>query len=258
MLNNKFISKVALAASLLLFVCSCGETPYMVTHIEARHIEISPTTPSSPDMDSHLSPMIDSMSAVMDKVISYSAQYADKRDGALCAWLADVSVEEVEKYMEQNGQKVKIDVALFNSGGVRTQMPKGDITVGWVYELMPFDNSYVILEMDNTAMLEMFKYLSGAASKGSYHPLSGMRMVYDKNGNWDRTTTIGQWRLTPGKTYTVLTSDFLHKGGDGMVFLSRGTNVRYLPLKMRDGIMDYVSSHDTLKIPQNPRYYEIK
>ena len=82
--------------------------------------------------------------------------------------------------------------------------------------------------------------------------------LYDKNGNWDRTTTIGQWRLTPGKTYTVLTSDFLHKGGDGMAFFSHGTNVRYLPLKMRDGIMDYVTSHDTLKIPQNPRYYEIK
>ena len=258
MLNNKFISRIAPAVSLLLFICACEEPSYKVTHVEARHIEISPTTPSSQDMDNHLSPMIDSMSAVMDKVISHSEQYADKRGGALGAWLADVSIEEVENYMDKNGQRVKIDVALFNSGGMRTQMPKGDITVGWVYELMPFDNSYVILEMDNAAMREMFKYLSSAASRGTYHPLSGMRMVYDKNGNWDRTTTIGQWRLTPGKTYTVLTSDFLHKGGDGMAFFSHGTNVRYLPLKMRDAIMDYVTSHDTLKIPQNPRYYEIK
>ena len=258
MLNIKSILKLLSSMAVIFSIGACGQPSYEVTHIDARHIEVKPSTPSSSEMDDYLLPMVDSMSAVMDRVISYSPQYADKYEGRLGAWLADVSIEEVEKYMAEKGERVNIDIALFNNGGIRTQMPKGDITVGWVYEFMPFDNAYVILEMDNAAMREMFKYLSSAASRGTYHPLGGMRMVYDKNGNWDRTTTIGQWRLTPGKVYTVLTSDFLHKGGDGMSFFSRATNVRYLPYKMRDGIMNYVTSHGTLKIPQNHRYHEIQ
>ena len=105
MLNIKSILKLLSSMAVIFSIGACGQPSYEVTHIDARHIEVKPSTPSSSEMDDYLLPMVDSMSAVMDRVISYSPQYADKYEGRLGAWLADVSIEEVEKYMAEKGEK---------------------------------------------------------------------------------------------------------------------------------------------------------
>ncbi|MDD4819514.1 MAG: 5'-nucleotidase C-terminal domain-containing protein [Flavobacteriales bacterium] len=256
MLNIKNKIIYALVTSILLF-CSCQnhhQGEYKVTSVTATHIKVSPNTPQDDSMTAFLSQKVDSLSVAMSKVISYSPRFLDKKEPTLGAWLCDVSMEEVKKYLASQGQYDNIKVALFNAGGMRTTMPQGDINLGFVYEFMPFENSYVLVTLDTETMKEMLDYLAQNAAHGIFHPLGGVHLVYHKDGTWDRTTTIGQWRLTPERTYTVLTTDFLLKGGDNMNFFAKGTNVRPLGIKMREGIMDYLTSHDTINIPNDKRY----
>ena len=257
MLNNK----ISALAALFIFAgaaFSCSQPQYRVEKITAEHIEVGPETPSDKEMEEFLKPYADSLSAVLDQTVAYSPEYLGKNDrnGALGAWLADLSIAEVEKYLKDKGINEQIHIALFNSGGVRTSMPQGDVKRSFIYELMPFENQYGLVRLKGQAMRDMFEYLAKDASRGVFHPLGGMCLVAE-GGHWSRETTVGQWRLNPEREYTVLTTDFLLKGGDNMNFFADGTDVMATDLKMREAIMDYFSHTDTITIPKDLRY-EIK
>lgn len=113
-------------------------------------------------MEEFLKPYADSLSAVLDQTVAYSPEYLGKNDrnGALGAWLADLSIAEVEKYLKDKGINEQIHIALFNSGGVRTSMPQGDVKRSFIYELMPFENQYVHVRLKGQAMRDMFEYLA--------------------------------------------------------------------------------------------------
>ena len=259
MLNIKNSALCILVVPMLLAIgCqNISQGEYHVASVTATHIGITPTTLPEESMTKFLSPRVDSLWQAMSEVISYSPRFIGKNDQMLGAWLSDVSIEQTKKYLASKGENINIQIALFNAGGMRTTMPQGDVNLGFVYEFMPFENSYVLVTLNNVAMREMFDYLAKSAAQGIFHPLAGMHLVYTKDGQYDHTTTVGQWRLNPERSYTVLTTDFLLKGGDNMNFFAKGTNVRPIKLKMREALMDYITSVDTLTIPNDKRY-EIK
>ena len=257
MLNNKVASVTAVLAAAFL-LGGCSDTRYKVEKITARHIEVSPGTPEDPRMAQFLDPYRDSLSAQLDQVISYSPEFLAKNDrnGTLGAWLSDLSIAQMNKYLSQKGIKEPIDMALFNAGGVRTSLPQGDIKRSFVYEIMPFENSYVLVKLKGGQMQEMFRYLADYAVKGTFHPLGGMCLTV-RDGGKQLSAVIGGKKFDPRKEYNVLTTDFLLKGGDNMNFFAQNQGVLDTDLNMRESIMDFLSVTDTITIPKDLRY-EIK
>ena len=158
--------------------------------------------------------------------------------------------------MAQKGIKEPIDVALFNAGGVRTSLPQGDLKRSFVYEIMPFENTYVLVKLKGEQMQEMFRYLADYVSRGTFHPLGGMCLTIQGGGS-DLSAVIGGKKFDPRKEYNVLTTDFLLKGGDNMNFFAQNQGVLETGLKMRESIMDFLAVTDTITIPKDLRY-EIK
>lgn len=257
MLNNKVASLTAVLAAVFL-LSGCSDSRYKVEKITARHIEVSPGVPEDPRIAQFLEPYRDSLSAQLDQVISYSPEFLAKNDrnGTLGAWLSDLSIVQVGNYLAQKGIKEPIDVALFNAGGVRTSLPQGDLKRSFVYEIMPFENSYVLVKLKGEQMQEMFRYLADYVSRGTFHPLGGMCLTIQGGGS-DLSAVIGGKKFDPRKEYNVLTTDFLLKGGDNMNFFAQNQGVIETGLKMRESIMDFLAVTDTITIPKDLRY-EIK
>ena len=257
MLNNKLAHATALALLVPLFA-GCSDTRYEVEKITARHIEVGPSVPEDARMAQFLAPYRDSLSAQMDQVIAYSPEYLGKNDrnGTLGAWLSDLSIDQAGEYFRQKGIAETIDVALFNAGGERTSLPQGDVKRSFVYEFMPFENTYVLVRLKGEQMEQMFRYLADDALRGTFHPLGGMTLVVRDKGA-KLSARIGGKRFDPGKEYNVLTTDFLLKGGDNMNFFATNRGVLETGLKMRESIMDYFAQTDTITLPKDLRY-EIK
>ena len=133
-----------------------------------------------------------------------------------------------------------VDICLMNNGGLRAILPKGEITKGMIYKLMPFENELVILELDEVSFDGLVDYL---ISRGG-EPFSGMKIekLFTGHLSVDYPPTIN---FNKGDKIRVITSDYLANGGDKMWFFKDKEQIK-IGIKLRDAIIDYCISQDTI------------
>lgn len=126
-----------------------------------------------------------------------------------------------------------IDCVLLNYGGLRASLPQGAITLGNVFELMPFDNGLCVITIPGDSLLRYCQY---SAFKGG-DPVSGLSFGITE-GKYVNALINGQ-PIIGNQTYKVLTSDYLANGGDKMSFFTRAIKTECLPLLLRDALIAY-------------------
>lgn len=164
---------------------------------------------------------------------------ADKPEGTLNDLVADAVFEMVKiKYLCTDGDS--INLCLLNYGGLRKGLPKGEIMVGNVFELMPFDNKICVITLMGAQIEELFTFL---ATKNEGHPIANCRFVSEKGVATQ--IMIGGKRFDKSKIYKVVTSDYLMPGNDGMFFFKKALKIEMVDYLIRDAIIDYIKKIGT-------------
>ncbi|WP_028986936.1 5'-nucleotidase C-terminal domain-containing protein [Thermicanus aegyptius] len=126
-------------------------------------------------------------------------------DSILGNWAADVT-----------RNVTKADFGVANNGGLRIDVPKGEITVGTMYQLMPFDNTFVTVKMTGAQVKMMLEQAVQDGGKGIQ--ISGLTFKYDPaRPSLDRVVEMKKadgTPIDPAKTYRVGTNNFVGTGGD--------------------------------------------
>ncbi|MFA5044890.1 MAG: 5'-nucleotidase C-terminal domain-containing protein, partial [Paludibacter sp.] len=128
----------------------------------------------------------------------------------------------------------KVDIAVVNLGGLRTVIPAGNITVGKVFELMPFENELVVLWLKGDKLYDLLQYFAGMGGEG----VSGLRMEI-QNGKAVNITVNGK-ALDKEKIYSIATNDYLAGGNDKMVQLAQYEKRVNTGVKIRTVLLDYI------------------
>lgn len=184
-------------------------------------------------VDPAFSQMIDTYSAAvaaeMDKVIGYCPQAIRKGtpESPLSNLTADALVWMAEEYYG-----VKADVALYNTGGIRAEISAGDLTVGDVYAVYPFDNVLSVANLKGKDLKKLFEYV---ASSGGLPINKDVRMVI--SGNKVKSVTVNGKTINDNQTYTVATIDYLMNLG--RYGLENATNRRDASEIIRDYFVAY-------------------
>ena len=123
--------------------------------------------------------------------------------------------------------------AMFNNGGLRTSVPQGNVIVGGMFELMPFENKLVVIKINSDRLHQLLDYV--AEKDGA--PVAGIRFVIKDKKAID--IFINGKAFDASKTYYVATSDYLAGGGDK--FFTAGENKEMLATDhlLRDILIDY-------------------
>ena len=156
-------------------------------------------------LDPAFSDMIDIYSAEvikeMDQVIGNCPKAIRKGtpESPLSNLTADALVWMAEEYYG-----IKADVALYNSGGIRAEISAGDLTVGDVYAVYPFDNVLSVATLKGKDLKKLFEYV---ASSGGLPINKEVRMVI--SGKKVKSVTVNGQPIDDNKTYTVATIDYL-------------------------------------------------
>lgn len=167
----------------------------------------------------------------------------ERPEGTLGSLIADAAVW----YASKNYTK-PIDVSVMNYGGIRIpSIAAGNITVGKIYELMPFDNMLDVLEIKGSTLNDLLQLV--AASGG--WPVAGVQMTISNGKATD--IRVGGTLLDLDKIYTLITSDYIANGGDNAFMLKNATKRTGLNYKLRDAIVDYVKSSSPLNMQNNGR-----
>jgi 2',3'-cyclic-nucleotide 2'-phosphodiesterase (5'-nucleotidase family) len=220
-----------LLVSVVLFATACRTAkPVSPTTVVYQQYQISNAQKPDTALARMLAPYSDTVKAVMNKVIGFSLQalYKKQPESALGNFMTDALREMTEKKFD-----MKIDAALVNYGGIRGNLPKGDITVGTVYELMPFDNVTIVLELTGKQLQQL---LDLTADRGGW-PVSGIKM--DIANKKAANVQVNGKPLQPNTKYLVALPDYVANGGDDALFLKTipQINKGYL---MRDAYMEYI------------------
>ena len=102
-----------------------------------------------------LMPYTDSVHKSMDAVIGFSINGLTKKqpESILGNFMADCMKVMAEKKFHQ-----KVEIAFINYGGMRSYIPKGEIFVEKIYELMPFDNLIVLQKSKSRVSISFWEY----------------------------------------------------------------------------------------------------
>jgi 2',3'-cyclic-nucleotide 2'-phosphodiesterase (5'-nucleotidase family) len=151
-----------------------------------------------------------------------------RRESALGSFCAEVMRE-----------RCGAEVGLTNAGGLRADLPEGELNKGHVLDAFPFLNQVVLLELPGGALQETLEH--GASLKVGMVQVAGLRARYALSrpvGARIVELEVAGRPLDPARTYRVATHSFLAEGGDGYLSLKQGREIARHPL-----VSDVIAEH---------------
>jgi len=230
---------------------SCGEKKYFVTKIEGKKISVESSVIESTEIENFVKPYRDNIDKDLSQVLSFAPETLDKTgtwQTPIGNFLSDITLEKTQPIFEKRENK-SIDICLLNHGGIRSIIPNGNVTARTAYEIMPFENTTIVVGLKAEQIEEIVSYI---ISEKKPHPLSGMSFTIDKNNN-PTSILVNNKPLEKNKIYYVVTSDYLVNGGDNMTFFQKGVEKYNLDYKLRNVLIDYFKTNKEIKANTNIR-----
>ena len=237
-----------------MFILSCQS--YKIVDTSSTNIVVDKNIPEQKFDEIELSKYRDSISKEMNKVINHSliTMEVGCPEGLLGDFISDLSILYIKKNFPEN--KFNPDFCILNNGGFRNSLNKGSITIGDVFQIMPFDNYLLILEIKGNEMNDLINYIKEKSttniSRKSGVPLSGIRLKI--SGDKVSRCMINNQMYDPLKTYKVLTTNYLASGGDDMDFFKNCKTIFNTKLLLRDVIIKYIEELGENNIKINTQF----
>jgi len=236
----------------LLWGC---HSAYHPTTIEGRRLPITEVASAPSQFEATIRPYRAAMEKDLAKVLAIAPAPLEKMTGEwqtnIGCLMADAAMAQCDSvFQKRTGNH--IDFCLLNHGGIRSSIGKGDVTVGSAFEVMPFENSMVVVTLDAMSVRDLVNYI---IREKKPHPLSGLTFTINREGMAENIQIQGM--PLDRDLYQVATSDYLSNGGDNMTFF-QGKKTVTLDYKLRDVLIDYFRKSKVLKTEYEPRIKVIK
>jgi len=242
-----------------LFILSGCHT-MTVTKVESVNIRLDSTLHIVPDsaMEAIILPYRTKLMADMNEVLCISKEplFGGRPESPLTNFCADLVLSEAEAICVKRYPEIHISVSMVNRGGLRVPIPKGEVKVQNMFELMPFENEIVFLKMSGPVMRRFIDHMAARGGEG----VSGMRfgIKADKSVNPE----IQGKPLDDSKSYWLVTSDYIANGGDGSEILKEVGERISTGVRFRDMFIDHLrkmgANGITLEAKKDGRVYDAK
>ena len=233
----QFRSRLAVILALLTFLnIACHSL--IVTKVESGNIRLDSTLNVVPDpkIESVILPYRIIMQREIKEVLCSAkvSLYSGHPESPLTNFCADLLRNESDSICLKQFPSINIDIAMLNRGGLRVPIPKGEVKIQDMFELMPFENKVVFLKLSGS---DLRRYIDHMASRGG-EGVSGMKFgIKEKKGV---NPEINGKPLDDSKTYWLATIDYLANGGDGNLIL-KGIHERVTSeVKIRDMFINHL------------------
>jgi 2',3'-cyclic-nucleotide 2'-phosphodiesterase (5'-nucleotidase family) len=140
------------------------------------------------------------------------------------------------------------DITFHNRTGMRADLQQGEVTKRHLYNVSPFANTLVTMNLTGAEVLEAIEY--SLYNSRYFLEVSGIEYTYGPKrevGKRVMEARVGAAALEKGKTYRIVTNSFIADGGDGHVTFTKGRNVKDTGIDILAATVDYVKRSSPLK-----------
>lgn len=238
-------------------LCACNEAPKKLSKISGELLPINDSIYVTDSIDNFVAPYRKHVNEVLDSALAYAPKQITKKDGNYNSsagnLIADIIYSEANPIFKlRTGHK--IDFVISNYGGIRSIISEGKVSARTAYEVMPFDNSIVVVTIKGKSVRDLISLLIKANNP---HPIAGIQIVLNSNETL-KDVNIQGLPFDEDRTYYVATSNYLADGGDDMGFFRDGLSTVDLNYLIRNAMIDYFKKVDTLTAKVDDRFIKIE
>lgn len=229
-----------------LFHLSCSAPKSSITKIEGKQIAVTNDLQERAEIVQFINPYKEHIDKDLSVVLAEALETLDKNgmwQSPMGNMFSQVVYEKGNPIFRGRENKT-IDIVLLNHGGIRTIIPKGNITARTAYEIMPFENSLVVITLKGEQIEELLSYF---IAEKKPHPLYGINFTINKDNKPTKISIQGK-PFDRESSYNVGTNDYLANGGDNMNFFKKGLQRYDLDYKLRNILIDYFTEVDIVPI----------
>lgn len=240
MVGWKAVSRSFLLGLLALVSVACatrstGPATQPTVPLEQRTVAVDP---GSLEIDAGMVALLAPYAgpvAVLRAPIGRASVDMPRNGDALRCWMADVVREAAAQALGTS-----VHAAFVNNGGIRADLPAGEVSEYTLLSIMPFDNEINILELTGEQLLELARDF--APRRGQF-PLSGMTITVAADRTLADVRVAGE-PVRPDATYLIATSSYLTGGGDNLGIMSTFPPPRETGIRIRDAMIAAVKKLD--------------
>ena len=209
--------QIILASFAALLMTGCAPKHYQLTGVERTRIIVDSRYDRNPDEASvkFLAPYKRVNDSIMGPIVGRVAHnmHSGRPESDLSNLLADILVWAAKDY----GEKPVLGV--YNMGGIRADLTKGNVTYGDVLDVAPFENKICFVTLTGEQLMELFRQIAATGGEGVSQ---GTELVITKDKKLVSARLHGQ-EIDPKADYRVTTINYLLEGNDKMSAFRQGT-----------------------------------
>ena len=228
-LPMNYLKSAALLSYLVFSLLGCHPR-YSGTFENAIRYQINDSIPEDKKLLALIAPYTEKLNATMlSGIAPLSGELTlGKPESTLGNWITDV----LQRYITET-KGIKCDFTLSNYGGVRSNFIKQDsLRVGMIFELLPFDNELLVLELKGSDIEALVRYMA----KSGFWPVSKGINILQTDNKIEWIKIQGQ-PLVPEKMYKVQMPDYVANGGEGTAFLANAPREK-TGMYMREAVIE--------------------
>lgn len=221
--NNVFFHKITRGvaiATMLPLAISCTMGHYAVDNVSRSRILIDSRYDAVPDDEAArlMQPYKARVDSLMSPVMGTAAcdMSRQRPESALSNLLADILVWGGTRSGEHP------DFGVYNMGGIRASISRGEVTRGDILDVAPFENHLCLLTLTGSDVLDLFKQIAAVGGESISH---GVRLVISRDGRLLKASIGGQ-PVDTARTYRIATLDYLAQGNDHLEAFKQKRDVK--------------------------------
>lgn len=183
-------------------------------------------------LQNFISPYKHTVDSIMNNTLIVSeVELPNRRSSETMNWIADLAYSLGNRIYDGH-----IDLAVMNKGGMRRDLPKGNVSEGILSAMFPFDNKLVVLKISGKDLKDAFSIM---AARGGDAVSAGVKVEYN-NKNKITKATLNGIKIKDNKIYSLLTLDYLADGGDYMSPFKNAERIATDDEKFGDVVIRYM------------------
>ncbi|MCY4778943.1 5'-nucleotidase [Sphingobacterium sp. UT-1RO-CII-1] len=222
-----------LLIAVILSLSSSCRTKLVPSTIQEQYYTIDYNIIADTMILNYYKPYKEKLDAEMNRVIGFSNQHLSKPaipETLVGNFFVDALLWKGKKLDSET------QLSFATKGGIRSDLRQGKVTVGNIFEVMPFENKISILTLRGEDVIRLGDFLV----KTNGQPIAGAKLIVE-NGEI-KTFTINGKPIDPALTYKLVTYDYLANGGDYIDFFDRLIERKDYEQPVRDALIEYVQS----------------